>query len=64
MNDKYMNKEIDFFHDKVKYQMFSIGSLEEAHLEGRVSHRTLMAILKCILSKVKRSTHFNPPFRA
>ncbi|KAG5581563.1 hypothetical protein H5410_052190 [Solanum commersonii] len=39
-------------------------SLEEAHCQGKICLRTLMTTPKRTLSKAKRSTRFEPRFRA
>ncbi|KAG5608571.1 hypothetical protein H5410_019852 [Solanum commersonii] len=63
MNNKYMDKEIDCFYNKVKYQWFSASS-RNAHSQGKVCPRALMTTLKRILSDTKHSTRFEPRFRA
>ena len=36
MNIKFMTKEIEFFYEKVKYQLFSVTSSYEAHWQGDI----------------------------
>uniref|UniRef100_A0A0V0GXB9 Putative ovule protein n=1 Tax=Solanum chacoense TaxID=4108 RepID=A0A0V0GXB9_SOLCH len=64
INNKYMDKEIDCFYEKVKYQWFSIASSGNAHSQGEVCLRVLMTTLKRTLSEAKCSTRFDPRFRA
>jgi len=63
MNDKFMNKEIEFFYYEGKYQLFSVASLEEANCQGKVCLRTLMTTLNHSLNEAKSSTRFECRFK-
>lgn len=63
MHDNYLNKEIENNYAEVKYQLFSVVSLEEVHW-AKGCLRTLTITLKYSLSEVKRSTRFEPCFSA
>lgn len=62
MNNKYINKEVDCFYDKVKCQWFNIASSGKAHSQGKAFLIALM-IVKHMLSEVKHVMHFEPRFR-